>query len=427
MIPMLSRSAGVLALVLVAQNGFAVPTPTQGVKPLMQRQDANSAHTAFNQGLTALKAKQPEEARKAFQAALRADPKLVPAMLGLAELGFGARNDSEALKWLQQAERTAPKLAEVHVAMGRYYLSRKQPEKGEASLRKAVELDPKGIPQRLSLADALTARGADRDAIPLLKQVIQLDPKHPGAHFGLGQVQLRLGAKADAEQLLKKAAELEPKNPLPWLILAQGQSTAAAAAPYIDQALERQNDLYPALLLRAHWQAAENDSEGARQTLQRAAKADVKNAEPLVRMGLMEEQAGRRGEAKRHYLSAIERDPHHPIALNNLVMMGLAEKEDPVRLELMARRAVKALPDNPQVHDTLALVLRQRKDKTGALAAAERAVKLAPKDPALLLSLAEIQLWRGDRAAAKQSAQGVLALKAQGTEAEKARNLLASL
>ena len=37
----------------------------------------------------------------------------------------------------------------------------------------------------------------------------------------------------------------------------------------------------------------------------------------------------------------------------------------------MAKRAVKALPGNAQVLDTLALVQRQRKDKTGAFASVQ--------------------------------------------------------
>jgi Flp pilus assembly protein TadD len=141
----------------------------------------------------------------------------------------------------------------------------------------------------------------------------------------------------------------------------------------------------------------------------------------------MEEAAGKRTEAKRRYQAAVELDPHTPVALNNLVMMGLADKDDPARLELMAKRAVKALPNNGQVLDTLAQVQRVRKDKPGALASAQQAVKIDPKDAGLLATLAEMQQWNGDRVAAKASADEVLRMQPQGEAAVRARAVLGRL
>lgn len=387
----------------------ALPTPTQGVRPVLVSQ--GDSGDALKQGAEALSAKQPERARKHFEAALRSNPKQIAAMLGLAELAFQARNDGETLKWLQQAERTDAQRAEVQAALGRFYMARKQADKGEPALRKAIALDAKALRPRLDLADALMRRGADAEALTLLKQVVAQDPKLVGPQLALGQLQQRMGSTGEADKTLRAAAQLEPKNALPWLLLARAQKTAAGALPLLEQALEREPRHYDALMLRAYWQMEARDASAARATLDRAAQADPKAAEPLVRLGLLEEQAGRRSEARRHYLVAIERNPYHPVALNNLVMMGLADKEDPGRLELMAKRAVKALPGNAQVLDTLALVQRQRKDKGSALASARQAVQLDPKDPGLLLTLAEMQLWNGDRDAARRSLAQLQQLK----------------
>jgi Flp pilus assembly protein TadD len=423
--PALIASSLLLCLATATVQG--APVPTQPVRPLGPAGGGQGAKVAFQQGLAALKAKRHDEARKAFTAALKADPQQIESMLGLAEVGFAARDDAETLKWLQQAERTAPQRAEVHAVLGRYYMARRQPEKAEAALRKAVQFDAKSVSSRLDLANALLARGAGKEAIPLLQEVLKLDAKQAGAQYALGLALMQTGAQADGERQLKQAAELDAKNPLPWLALARAQKTAAAAYPYLDQALERQPEQFDALMLRAHWQMSDKNNKAARDSLERAAKANEKSAEPLVRLGLMAEAEGRRSDAKRHYMAAIERDGFQPVALNNLVMMGLADKDDPGRLELMARRAVKALPDNPAVHDTLAQTLRQRKDKAGTLAAAQQAAKLAPNDAAMQLSLAEAQQWNGDRAGAKRSVEAVLALQKQGKEADRARELLARL
>lgn len=417
--------ASLACALLWSSNSFGMPTPTQGVRPVLVSQGSSS--DALKKGAEAMAAKQPDQARRHFEAALRNDPKQVAAMLGLAELAFQSRNDGETLKWLQQAERSAPQRAEVQAALGRFYMARKQPEKGEPALRKAIALDPKPLRPRLDLADALMRRGADAEALPLLKAAVAQDPKLAGAQLALGQLQQRMGAAAEADKTLRAAAELEPKSALPWLMLARAQKSAAGALPLLEQALQRQSEHYDALMLRAYWQMESRDAAAARETLVRAAKADAKAAEPLVRLGLLEEQAGQRSEARRQYLVAIERDPYHPVALNNLVMMGLADKEDPARLELMAKRAVKALPGNAQVLDTLALVQRQRKDKTGALASAQAAVKLDPKDAGLMLTLAEMQLWNGDREAARRSAALVQQLKPAPALDARLRDLLSRI
>lgn len=403
---------------------MAMPIPTQGVSP---GGDQQQSLPALQQGQRALQAGQNEAAQKAFNEALRADPKSIDALIGLAELGARARNDGEVLRRLQQAEQLAPKRADVQTLLGRHYLTRRDLPKAEAALRKAVQLDPKGLVPRATLAEVLALQGKMSEALPLLQQAQQQEPNNAAVAFALGHVQQRLGASAEAERQWRRTAELDPKNPAPWLALAQTAKQASAALPLLDEALRRAPERADILLVRAQWQLQAKDAAGARDSLQRAAKSDPKRAAPWVQLGLLEEAAGRRAEARRHYLAALERDAFEPVALNNLVMIGLAENEDPVRLELMARRAVKALPDQPAVHDTLARTLRARKDKKGALTAASEAVRLAPKDASMRLLLAEIQQWSGDRTAARQSAEQVLTLQASGDIADKARALLTRL
>lgn len=409
-------------MLLGAGAARALPVPTQGVRPVSP--GPSGAAGDLQKALAALRDKQPDQARKLFEAALRADARSLPAMLGLAEVAFSQRNDADTLKWLLQAERIAPQSAEVQAALGRYHLSRKQADKAEAALRKAVQLDAKAVRARIDLAETLARKGAVADAMPLVREALALDGAHKGAQLLLGQLHYQQGAPAEAEKALRKVAELDAKDPLPWLLMAGAAKTSAAARPLLDEALQRDPKSYRALMLRAQWQGVDKDRSGAQDSLRRAADAEPKAAEPWVRLGMMEEEGGRKSEAKRLYLSAIERDPHQPVALNNLVMMGLADKEDPARLETMAKRAAKALPDNAQVHDTLALVLRLRKDKAGALAAAQTAVKLDPKDAGLHATLADIQAWNGDREGARRSAEEALKLQPQGEAAVRARAVL---
>lgn len=401
-----------------------MPVPTQGIPPGDGVQQANSA---LQQGVAALQAGQLDAAQKAFQDALRSNPKSVEALMGLADLAYRQRNETELLRRLQQAEQLAPQRVDVQTLLGRVYLGRKEFAKAEQSLRKALQLDPKAMAARLALADTLMQQNKLADALPLLQAAAEAEPRNATVAQALGDLHFGQGNKADAERQWRRAAELDPKNPAPWMSLARAAGDPKAALALVSEAARRAPDKMEVLLARAQLQMQLKDRAGARESLQQAAKADPKTALPWVHLGMLDEADGKRGEARRHYLAALERDAQQPIALNNLVMLGLLDNEDPARLEVMARRAVKAMPQNAAVHDTLARTLRLRRDKPGAVAAASEAVRLAPKDASMRLLLAELQQWAGNAQAARQSAEQVLALQAQGELADKARALIAKL
>lgn len=413
-----------LSLLLALPTVQAMPIPTQGV-PIAG--DAQQAAPALQQAAKALQAGQLDVAQKGFLEALRADPKQVDAVLGLADIAFRERNETELMRRLQQAEQLAPQRADVQTLLGRVHLGRKDLPKAEAALRKALQLDPKGQPQKLALVDVLIQQRKAAEALKLLEQAQQQEPKNPAIAQVMGDLLASQGSLAEAEKQWRLATELNPKNPAPWMALMRSAKDAKSALALLDEAQRHSPDSVDLLLARSQFQLQAKDRAGARATLERAAKADPKSAVPWLQLGLIDEADGKRGDARRHYLAVLERDPQQPIALNNLVMLGLADNEDPGRLETLARRAVKALPQSAAVHDTLARTLRARRDKTGALAAANEAARLAPKEPTMLLHLAEIQQWTGDRTAAKKTAEQVLALQASGDEATKAKALLAKL
>jgi tetratricopeptide (TPR) repeat protein len=116
----------------------------------------NGAHpyVAAVSGLVYLIDGQTREARDAFEAALRRDPRDAKALfgLGLAEIRLG--NFGEGQKKLQEAHEADPGSALILTYLGRAQLQTGQTEAAMGSLRKAQEADPRDPVPRLYLAQA---------------------------------------------------------------------------------------------------------------------------------------------------------------------------------------------------------------------------------------------------------------------------------
>lgn len=406
----MKRSLVPLALVLcLALPALAAPEPSQPVLPRAGTGASNPADESYARGLQALSAGQPDEARRAFNEALKANDRHVMAMLALAELAFQNKNDTELKRWLQKAEQTEPNNVHVLLTLGRYHLTRDQASKAESVLTRAVDAQPKNLQALIDLADAHSRQRDHAKAAMRLRQAAELAPQSAQVQQLLGLALMRNGKPAEAEKHLLKAAELEPQSPEPLLLLAQMETKAAGATKYIDQALQRAPQSYDGLMMRAYWQHQAGDTAGARRTLDSVMKLYPKLAEPWVRLGMLASAEKRTADARSAYKAALERDANHPVALNNLAMISLEAGENPSVAEGMIRKALKVLPNNGALQDTLAAVLVAKKDARGALAAIQLAAKLSPNDPGIQLHLAEILLLNGDKVGAKRAAESVKA------------------
>ena len=405
----MKRHLAPLALALLAAlPAAAAPEPSQPVAPRTGAATPSaSSDEYYARGLQALSARQYAEARKAFTESLRVNERNVMAMLGLVELSFQTQNEADTKRWLKKAEETAPNNVHVLATLGRYHLTHGQVDKAENVLVRAVEADPKQVQPMVDLAEAHARLGALDKALERLRQAAQLAPQSAQIQQLRGTTLLRNGKPVEAEAALLKAAELDPQSPMAFVILAQHERTAAGATKYIDQALKRAPQNYEAQMLRAYWQLQGKDMGGARKTLDDVMKQHPKAAEPWVRLGMLATAEGRNNDAKAAYKSALDRDPNHPIALNNLAMMSLSTGENPSVAEGLIRRALRMLPNSGALQDTLASVLVAKQDVRGALTAIQLAAKLDPRDPGIQLHLAEIMLLNGDKAGAKRVAEAI--------------------
>lgn len=174
-----------------AAGGTAQPAPSASAA-------GSAADAAYRRGVQALASNDDAAATRAFQDALAADAKYVPAMLGLAELAFRQKQQAQAAEWIHKAVRTNPRSADAQASLGRLLLASGKPKEGEQALRRAMELDTKAVRPRMDLADLLLARGEAAAALPLYREVVAIEPTHAGAHYAQGLALARTGDAARA-------------------------------------------------------------------------------------------------------------------------------------------------------------------------------------------------------------------------------------
>lgn len=183
-------------------NFDPAPTGTQSVrvlKPSVKRTAPSSSRSAEDWVMAAMELERdsPEEARRAYQEALRLEPALVDAHINL---GLLFHRDGQ----LQEAER---------------------------SYRQAIQCAPQEVLGHFNLAVVLADGGHRREAIDAYETVVTLAPSFAEAHCNLGALYEAEGQKAEAIQHYAAAKKLlKGKRPQKRLGIVRGSSLPHTSA-----------------------------------------------------------------------------------------------------------------------------------------------------------------------------------------------------
>lgn len=131
-----------------------------------------------------------EQARRAFQDAVAADPDMARAHAGLAWADISAYRwnwaDGDRDKLLasarteaQTAVNLAPRDYATHQVMAYVAMQAGDVDASIVKLREALQLNPNAADIRASLAEALAYAGQVQESIDVMQEAIRLDPHHP--------------------------------------------------------------------------------------------------------------------------------------------------------------------------------------------------------------------------------------------------------
>ncbi len=212
-----------LGVVCEAQD--KLPTAVDHFKAARERAPEFET-TAIRLGNVHLQLKQWDDARQAFEAALKANDKSAAAASGLAHVALAKGEYAQAVEHLQRALEFAPEANRIHETLAAAYRELGETEKANEHLNKKgtvgiVVSDPlvERLRERFLGEGLLLLRGfrhfnADRfdEAVDAFSAAVEGKPNSPRAHVNLGTALARTGDVDGAIEHHEKAVEIEPEN-----------------------------------------------------------------------------------------------------------------------------------------------------------------------------------------------------------------------
>ncbi len=358
-------------------------------------------------------------ARQGFERAVRLDPKLVDAQLGLARIDALTQAFDAADKRLRELLKTNERRADVQFEIALLNELRGKDDEAEKWLRGAAEASgPRELRADFALVEWYRRKGKPALALQAAKTLSGKQPDNIEALRALAGAQLANGDAPGAKLTLTTAARKASFDTRQLVAIAglqlQAQDTQGAAYS-LDKALSGSPDHAAALALMAQVDLRRNDPAGAEAKARQLLKLDAKSEPAYL---LLADVARTRGEPGKEIdalrrlqelsprsqnaarlVTALSRlgrtkdarDAADPWLARNprdtLVMkaMGDAEARDGAFLAARQRyeAAVKLTPQDAEALNNLANVLIRLKDGA-AVTVAEQALALRPKDALVL-------------------------------------------
>jgi tetratricopeptide (TPR) repeat protein len=230
---------------------------------------------------------------------------------------------SDAEQDLHKAMEVAPASPAPYVQMGNMHLVQRQFGEAEKSYQQALDKDPSASDALSGLLNTYFAEKQPEKAVAAANAQVAKVPNSSAFYDLLGTA--LFNAKKDlkaAEAALRKAVELDKNNSDALVKLGKVQIAEGAA----DQALA---------------------------TYKRSIKDNPREITFYVLAGELYESQSKWDDAKAMYQQALNIEPNHPLASNNMAYVILQQGGNVDVALAMAQTARRGMPDSPNAADTL--------------------------------------------------------------------------
>jgi tetratricopeptide (TPR) repeat protein len=165
-----------------------------------------TARVHLKNGQRALEAGDFPEARAQLELAVRADPELADAYLGLGFLEMQAGNATAAVQRFRKVVELAPGSFQGHYRLAMALLREKKLHEGLQELERAVAIDPRNADALYNLGVVLLESNRPEDALSRLRQARTQGSERPDLAFNLVRAELAAGRTGDARKEAESAA-----------------------------------------------------------------------------------------------------------------------------------------------------------------------------------------------------------------------------
>ena len=369
------------------------------------------------------------DAIKAFTEVLRLNPRVVAAQLELSRLNALSGNTEASLRYAEEARQAAPGSMDARLALVRGLLAQRDLDRAGREVADLLRGAPNAAVH--SLNGTLQAMRNDQPAArAAYERALQLTPGYLEAVGGL--IALDLTNKQYGQAIKRVEAE-RAKQPdhVELMAVASRVYEQAGQADRAEKALRDAVAKDPRYMagyaLLAQLYVRQRRLDDARTEFEGIVKRDPRAVGPRTMVGILLEAQGKRDEARRWYEATVAEVPVAPIASNNLAFI-YAEQGTNLDVALqLASAAKKALPDNPEITDTLGWVHYKKGLWPVAAGYLEESAKHRPNNADILYHLGMTYAKLGDKAKSRDALERALKLNPQLSGAAEARQTLTAV
>ena len=314
------------------------------------------------------------------------------ALRALANINRKHYGEAEAD--VRRAIAIAPGSAFGYVQLGNLKLVQKQYEDAARAYQDALDRNPDSVDALRGLMNTRVAQNQADKAITAAKAQIVKSPANSGFYDLLGTT-LFFSKKdlAGAETAFSKSISLDQHNSDAFFKLCEVQATKG----HIDQAIA---------------------------TAKQGVNDNPRNADLYVLLGRFYESKSDSEQAETAYQSALNLNPQHPLASNNLAKLMLRTGGNLDVALSLAQTARRGMPNSPAVADTLAWVSYQKGAYQSAIGLLQEALSLqdkvrAPDNPDIHYHLGMAYAKNGQTALARQQLERALKLNPNASDVKK--------
>ncbi|MBA2690014.1 MAG: PEP-CTERM system TPR-repeat protein PrsT, partial [Burkholderiales bacterium] len=417
---------------------------------------------AMNLAQLDVRDKDPQAARKRFQAILAQDPNNLQALMALVALGSQINaSTEEILGWLERAKKGNPSSPHPALLLSRYYLSAGDAKKavelavearnisaenpevlealglaqlygGEknaavATFSKMVSVQPRAPMPLVRLASAQYASGNSSGAAASLKKALQLKPDLLEAQTAMVAIETQAGHYGEAMRIAKQVQTDSPKVGLGYLLEGDvhfaEKKYAPAAAAY-----GKAYAIAPTGPLAVKWYAAlaqSGKAEEGEAKLTGWLKEHPDDVTVRLYMADINLRQQKHKAAIEQYEAIIKQQPQNAMVLNNLAWT-YQQMKDPRALQV-AERAYKADQKSTPILDTYGWMLVEQGQIEKGLGLLQQAVSAAPDRQEILFHYASALHRAGKKEQARIELERLLASGVKFPQEAEATALLAQI
>lgn len=369
-----------------------------------------------------------DEAIKAFEEVLRIQPQSVQAATALAVVHLRVGNADRAETYAKQVLAAQPTNPMARSIVVRANLMRNQPDRAKAEMAGLEKDFPNSVPVlNLKAANELAAGHIDA-AKALYDKVTATAPENLEALEGLVLVDLaKKQPKAAADRV---DAALQKLPPSTELLMISARAHAAAGNLQRTEALLRQAiDREPARLAAygalGQLYVHENRLDDAKDQFTELLKRNPRSIAINTMLGMLLEAKKDIAGAEAQYQKTLGVDQNAAVAANNLAWIYVASNRDLDVAIQLAQTALKSLPEDPHVNDTLGWAYFRKGQYGQAIRHLEMSLSRDQSDAAVHYHLGMAYVRNGDPTKGAKSLQKALSMNQPFDGIEEARRTLA--